>query len=317
MSSRSAPADPQVTLNSPNPEVSMNAEQLEKMGSGQGFIAALDQSGGSTPKALKLYGVDESEYSGDAEMFDAVHAMRTRIITSPSFGGDRILGAILFEDTMDRDIEGKGTVDYLWDVKQVVPILKVDKGLADEADGAQVMKPIPGLDDLLARAVAKGVFGTKMRSVIKQADATGVDAVVRQQFEIANQILDAGLVPIIEPEVDIHCPAKAEAEALLLAAITAQLDELRGDQQVMLKLTLPEVDDFYAPLVAHSSVLRVVALSGGYSRQESDERLTRQHGVVASFSRALTEGLTAQQSDAEFDAALDKAIASIFAASIT
>jgi len=295
----------------------MNAEQLEKMGSGQGFIAALDQSGGSTPKALKLYGVDESEYSGDAEMFDAVHAMRTRIITSPSFGGDRILGAILFEDTMDRDIEGKGTVDYLWDVKQVVPILKVDKGLADEADGAQVMKPIPGLDDLLARAVAKGVFGTKMRSVIKQADATGVDAVVRQQFEIANQILDAGLVPIIEPEVDIHCPAKAEAEALLLAAITAQLDELRGDQQVMLKLTLPEVDDFYAPLVAHSSVLRVVALSGGYSRQESDERLTRQHGVVASFSRALTEGLTAQQSDAEFDAALDKAIASIFAASIT
>ena len=295
----------------------MNQEQLARVRSGEGFIAALDQSGGSTPKALKLYGVDESEYSGDAEMFDAVHAMRTRIITSPSFGGDRILGAILFEDTMDRDIEGKGTVDYLWDVKQVVPILKVDKGLADEADGAQVMKPIPGLDELLARAVAKGVFGTKMRSVIKQADATGVDAVVRQQFEIANQILDAGLVPIIEPEVDIHCPDKAEAEALLLAASTARLDELRGDQQVMLKLTLPEVDDFYAPLVAHSSVLRVVALSGGYSRQESDERLTRQHGVVASFSRALTEGLTAQQSDAEFDAALDKAIASIFAASIT
>jgi fructose-bisphosphate aldolase, class I len=295
----------------------MNAQQLEKMGSGQGFIAALDQSGGSTPKALKLYGVDESSYSGDAEMFDAVHAMRTRIITSPSFNGDRILGAILFEDTMDREIEGKGTVDYLWGVKQVVPILKVDKGLADEADGAQVMKPIPGLDDLLSRAVAKGVFGTKMRSVIKQADATGVDAVVRQQFEIAQQILDAGLVPIIEPEVDIHCPDKAEAEGLLLSAIKGKLDELRGDQQVMLKLTLPEVDDFYAPLVSHSTVLRVVALSGGYSRQESDERLTRQHGVVASFSRALTEGLTAQQSDAEFDAALDSAIASIFAASIT
>ena len=295
----------------------MDQQQLEKMGSGKGFIAALDQSGGSTPKALKLYGVDESQYSGDAEMFDAVHAMRTRIITSPSFNGDRVLGAILFEMTMDREIEGKPTGEYLWGVKQVIPFLKVDKGLADEVDGAQVMKDIPDLDDLLKRAVAKGMFGTKMRSVIKSANPAGVDAVVRQQFEIGQQILDAGLVPIIEPEVDIHAPDKAEAEALLRSAIESKLDGLRGDQQVMLKLTLPEVDDFYAPLVSHSSVLRVVALSGGYSREESDERLSKQHGVIASFSRALTEGLTAQQSDAEFDAALDSAIGSIYKASIT
>jgi fructose-bisphosphate aldolase class I len=294
----------------------VNDQQLEKVRSGQGFIAALDQSGGSTPKALKLYGVEESEYSGDAEMFDMVHAMRTRIITSKSFNGDRILGAILFEDTMDRDIEGKNTVEYLWNVKNVVPFLKVDKGLADEADGAQVMKPIPNLDDLLSRANARGVFGTKMRSVIKQADKAGVDAVVSQQFEVAKQILAAGLVPIIEPEIDIKCPQKAEAEELLLAAIQRELDDL-GDQQIMLKLTLPEVDDFYKPLVDHPKVLRVVALSGGYSRAESDERLSRQHGVIASFSRALTEGLTAQQSDDEFDALLDSSIGSIFKASNT
>ncbi len=295
----------------------MNEQQLEKMRSGKGFIAALDQSGGSTPKALKLYGVDESEYSGDAEMFDAVHAMRTRIITSPSFNGDRVLGAILFEMTMDREIEGTPTGEYLWGTKQVIPFLKVDKGLADEVDGAQVMKDIPDLDVLLKRAVDKGMFGTKMRSVIKSANSAGVDAVVRQQFEIGQQILDAGLVPIIEPEVDINAPDKAEAEALLRSSIQGALDELRGDQQVMLKLTLPETDDFYAPLVSHSSVLRVVALSGGYSREESNERLSKQHGIIASFSRALTEGLTAQQSDAEFDAALDKAIAGITAASNT
>ena len=295
----------------------MDQQQLEKMGSGKGFIAALDQSGGSTPKALKLYGVDESQYSGDAEMFDAVHAMRTRIITSPSFNGDRVLGAILFEMTMDREIEGTPPGEYLGGVKQGIPCLKADKGRPDEVDGAQVMKDIPDLDDLLKRAVAKGMFGTKMRSVIKSANPAGVDAVVRQQFEIGQQILDAGLVPIIEPEVDIHAPDKAEAEALLRSAIESKLDGLRGDQQVMLKLTLPEVDDFYAPLVSHSSVLRVVALSGGYSREESDERLSKQHGVIASFSRALTEGLTAQQSDAEFDAALDSAIGSIYKASIT
>ena len=295
----------------------MNDDQFRKVENDHGFIAALDQSGGSTPKALKLYGVDESAYSNDAEMFDAVHAMRTRIITSPSFTGERILGAILFEDTMDRQIEGVGSAEYLWTVKGVVPFLKVDKGLADEADGAQVMKPIPGLDDLLARAVAHGVFGTKMRSVIKQADAAGVAAVVDQQFEIGRQILGAGLVPIIEPEVDIHTPNKAEAEDLLRTAILAQLDQLEPGQRVMLKLTPPEVDDQYAPLVAHPGVLRVVALSGGYPREEANARLSRQHGVIASFSRALTEGLSAQQSDDEFDAVLDTSIASIYAASIT
>lgn len=295
----------------------MNDDQFRKVENDHGFIAALDQSGGSTPKALKLYGVDESAYSNDAEMFDAVHAMRTRIITSPSFTGERILGAILFEDTMDRQIEGVGSAEYLWTVKHVVPFLKVDKGLADEADGAQVMKPIPGLDDLLARAVEHGVFGTKMRSVIKQADAAGVAAVVDQQFEIGRQILAAGLVPIIEPEVDIHTPNKAEAEDLLRAAILGQLDRLDPGQRVMLKLTPPEVDDHYAPLVAHPGVLRVVALSGGYPREEANARLSRQHGVIASFSRALTEGLSAQQSDEEFDAVLDSSIASIYAASTT
>jgi fructose-bisphosphate aldolase, class I len=295
----------------------MDQAQLTKVENDNGFIAALDQSGGSTPKALQVYGIDPSEYSSDAEMFDLVHAMRTRIVTSPSFNGDRILGAILFEMTMDREIEGLGSAEYLWNKKNVVPFLKVDKGLADEADGAQVMKPIPDLDSLLERAVTKGVFGTKMRSVIKQADAAGVGAVVDQQFDIGRQILGAGLVPIIEPEVDIHTPDKAGAEDLLRSAIVAQLDGLGADQRVMLKLTPPEHDDHYAPLVAHPNVLRVVALSGGYPRDEANERLSRQHGVIASFSRALTEGLTAQQTDEEFDAVLDSSIASIFAASIT
>lgn len=294
----------------------MNQEQLDKVGTGAGFIAALDQSGGSTPKALRLYGLDESAYGNDAEMFDLIHAMRTRIMRSPSFNGDRVLGAILFEDTMDREVDGQGTADYLWNAKGVVPFLKVDKGLADEADGAQVMKPIGGLDELLQRAVEKNVFGTKMRSVIKLANGAGVDAVVDQQFEVGRQILGAGLVPIIEPEIDIHSPEKAEAEALLLTAITRNADAL-GDQKVMLKLTLPETDGFYDSLVAHPNVLRVVALSGGYSREEANARLSRNHGMIASFSRALTEGLTAQQSDAEFDAALDQSIGSIFEASRT
>jgi fructose-bisphosphate aldolase class I len=295
----------------------VNVEQLRKIEGGRGFIAALDQSGGSTPKALRLYGLDETAYSNDQEMFDRIHEMRSRIITSPSFNGDRILGAILFEMTMDRQIEGKGSAEFLWEDKNVVPFLKVDKGLADEVDGAQVMKPIPDLDALLARAVAHGVFGTKMRSVIKLADAAGVDAVVSQQFEVGRQILDAGLVPIIEPEVDIHSPQKAAAEDLLKAAILAGLDGLGSDQRVMLKLTLPDADGFYTDLVQHPRVLRVVALSGGYSREEANAHLARNHGVVASFSRALTEGLTAQQSDAEFDAALDASIASIYAASVT
>ncbi|HEY6533649.1 MAG TPA: fructose bisphosphate aldolase [Acidimicrobiales bacterium] len=295
----------------------MNTEQFEKVKSAEGFIAALDQSGGSTPKALGLYGLDESAWSNDEEMFDLIHQMRTRIITSPSFNGDRILGAILFEQTMDREIEGKGTAEYLWGIKQVVPFLKVDKGLADEADGAQVMKPMGGLDDLLARAVAKGVFGTKMRSVIKVADPTGVTAVAAQQFEIGRQILGHGLVPIIEPEVDINSPSKAEAETLLKERIVAELDGIADGSHIMLKLTLPEQDGFYADLVAHPKVLRVVALSGGYSRDEANARLARNPGVIASFSRALTEGLSAQQSDAEFDSALDSTIQSIFEASRT
>jgi fructose-bisphosphate aldolase class I len=293
----------------------MNQEQLRKVKTGHGFIAALDQSGGSTPKALKLYGIDEGAYSGDAEMFGLMHDMRSRIMSSPSFTGDRILGAILFEDTMDRQIEGRDTPDYLWTVKNVVPFLKVDKGLADETDGAQVMKPIPDLDDLLRRAVAKNVFGTKMRSVIKHANPAGVKAVVDQQFDIGRTILAAGLVPIIEPEIDIHSPTKAEAEAQLKDAILAQLNRLNPDQFVMLKLTLPEQDNFYTELVEHPNVARVVALSGGYSREEACDRLHRNKGVVASFSRALTEGLTAQQTDKEFDAALDASIASIFEAS--
>jgi fructose-bisphosphate aldolase class I len=295
----------------------MNAEQLDKITRERGFIAALDQSGGSTPKALKLYGIDESQYSNDAEMFDLMHAMRARIITNPAFHGDRILGAILFEQTMDRQIEGTDTADYLWQEKRVVPFVKVDKGLTDESDGVQLMKPMPGLDDLLDRAVGKHVFGTKMRSVVKLADPTGVKAIVDQQFEIGEQILAKGLVPIIEPEVDIKSPQKAEAEELLRTSLHAAIDALGSDGPVMLKLTLPDVDDFYADLVAHPRVLKVVALSGGYSREEANARLARNHGVVASFSRALTEGLTAQLSDDEFTAALDAAIGSIHEASRT
>jgi len=295
----------------------MNSEQFEKLRTGKGFVAALDQSGGSTPKALHLYGIEESAYTGDEEMFALMHAMRARIITSPSFNGDRILAAILFENTMDRQIEGRDTAAYLWDVKHVVPILKVDKGLVDEADGVQLMKPMPGLDALLERARDKGIFGTKMRSVVKLANGAGVNAIVDQQFEIGSQILGAGLVPILEPEVDIKSPEKAAAEQLLKAAILAGLDQLPDDQSVMLKLTLPDTDDFYTELVKHPRVLRVVALSGGYTRDEANARLARNHGVVASFSRALTEGLSAQQTGDEFDAALDESIASIFAASIT
>ena len=294
----------------------MNSEQIQKVRDGQGFIAALDQSGGSTPKALKLYGVGEDEYSGETEMYDRIHEMRSRIVTSPSFNGDRVLGAILFEKTMDRQIDGVDSGEYLWNEKQVVPFLKVDKGLADEADGAQVMKPIDGLDELLGRAVEKGMFGTKMRSVIKLANQTGVDAVVDQQFDIGEQILAAGLVPIIEPEVDINSPEKAEAEELLKAGILRRLDGLGDDRQIMLKLTLPEQDGFYTELVEHPKVLRVVALSGGYSREDANARLARNPGVIASFSRALTEGLSAQQSDEEFDAALGDAIESIYRASI-
>ncbi|MEP7328247.1 MAG: fructose bisphosphate aldolase [Betaproteobacteria bacterium] len=295
----------------------MNPQQLEQMQSGKGFVAALDQSGGSTPKALGLYGIKPDAYAGDAAMFDLVHAMRTRIVTSPAFDGKRILGAILFEQTMDRDIEGRGTADYLWNVKHVVPFLKVDSGLADEANDVQVLKPMPHLDALLARAKGKGIFGTKMRSVIKHANAKGIDDVVAQQFALGKQILAAGLMPIIEPEVDIHATDKDGAERLLKAAIVKQLDALGPDQRVMLKLTLPSVDDFYASLVKHPNVLRVVALSGGYSRDDANARLARNHGVIASFSRALTEGLTAQQSEQAFNAALDASIASIAKASLT
>jgi fructose-bisphosphate aldolase class I len=292
-------------------------QQKAKFRNEPGFIAALDQSGGSTPKALRLYGVPETAYSNDAQMMDLIHAMRSRIVTSPAFTGERILGAILFEDTMDRDIEGRPTAEYLWDVKKVVPILKVDKGLEAEASGVQLMKPMPGLDTLLARAKAKGIFGTKMRSVIKQADPAGIKAIVDQQFAVARQIIAAGLVPIIEPEVDIRCPDKAAAEDLLKAELQARLDELAPGQLVMLKLTLPEKDNLYADLIAHENVLKVVALSGGYSRDEANQRLARQKGMVASFSRALTEGLTAQQSDADFNAALDESIESIYQASKT
>jgi fructose-bisphosphate aldolase, class I len=295
----------------------MNEQMRSKIAGGRGFIAALDQSGGSTPKALKLYGVNEDQYSGDTEMYDRIHEMRTRIVTSPAFNGDRVLGAILFENTMDRQIEGRGSAAYLWDVKQVVPFLKVDKGLEDIVNGAQTMKSMPQLDALLAKAVAAGVFGTKMRSVIAEANPAGVKAVVDQQFEVGRQILAAGLMPIIEPEVDINSATKAEAEALLRDAITAQLESLGSGQQVMLKLTLPSADGFYDSLVAHPAVLKVVALSGGYSREEANARLGRNRGIIASFSRALTEGLTAQQSDTEFDAALDAAIQGIYDASIT
>jgi fructose-bisphosphate aldolase, class I len=294
----------------------VNAEQYDKMAKDAGFVAALDQSGGSTPKALRLYGISEDEYSGDEQMFDLVHEMRTRIITSPSFDGNRILAAILFENTMDREIEDRPTADYLWNEKRVVPILKVDKGLADEEDGAKVMKPMPGLDDLLAHAVDNGIFGTKMRSFIT-LPGKGLDALVNQQFEVAEQILGHGLIPIIEPEVDIHSPQKAEAEEQLKDGLLDGVNRLGNEQTVMLKLTLPDTDNLYADLVEHPKVLRVLALSGGYSRDEACARLARNHGVIASFSRALTEGLTAQQSDEEFDAMLDKSIAQIAAASAT
>jgi fructose-bisphosphate aldolase class I len=294
-----------------------NAEQLAKIKTAPGFIAALDQSGGSTPKALGLYGITEDAWSNDEEMFTVVHEMRSRIMTSPVFNGDRILGAILFENTMDREVEGQSTASYLWNVKNVVPFLKVDKGLADAVDGAQVMKPMPDLDALLEKAKAAGIFGTKMRSVIKEANAAGIKAVVNQQFEIGRRIVAAGLVPIIEPEVDIHCPDKEGAEEILHAAIMDHLNDLGDDEIVMLKLTLPEKDNLYADCIAHPNVARVVALSGGYSREEANERLARQSGMVASFSRALAEGLSAQQSDEEFNATLDASIASIFAASNT
>jgi fructose-bisphosphate aldolase class I len=295
----------------------MNEDQLHKMREAPGFIAALDQSGGSTPKALKLYGIPEDSFSGDDEMFDLIHQMRARIIKSPAFNGDRILGAILFEQTMDRQIDGLETGDFLWSKKNIVPFLKIDKGLEAEADGVQLMKPMPGLDELLERGVARNMFGTKERSVIKLANAAGVEAIVTQQFQVGGTVLRHGLVPILEPEIDIHSPEKAKAEELLLQALLSGLEQVPDGQQVMLKLTLPETDGFYTELVEHPKVLRVVALSGGYSREEANARLSRNPGVVASFSRALTEGLSAQQSDEEFDAALDAAVSSIFAASTT
>ena len=295
--------------------IAVNAEQLQKVKTSPGFIAALDQSGGSTPKALRLYGVQENTWSSDEEMFAIVHQMRTRIITSPALNGDRIIGAILFENTMDREIEGQPTADFLWNVKRVVPFLKVDQGLAAEKDGVQLMKPMPMLAALLDKARAKRIFGTKMRSFIKRADEAGTKNIVIQQFEIAQQIISANLVPIIEPEIDIHCPEKGKAEQLLKAAILEKVNELPDGQFIMLKLTLPEQNDFYAEFVKHPRVLRVVALSGGYSREEANNRLRKNHGVVASFSRALVEGLTAQQSDAEFNAMLDKSIQCIFDAS--
>ena len=295
----------------------MNTEQLEKIATGSGFIAALDQSGGSTPKALKAYGVEESEYNDDIEMFDRIHEMRTRIITSQSFSGTRILGAILFENTMDRSIDGMGSADYLWNVKGVVPFLKVDKGLADERQGVQLMKPIDGLGSLLDKALGNRIFGTKMRSVIKSADEDGINAVVDQQFEIGNEILQAGLMPIIEPEVDINSPEKSACEGLMRDAILRNLELLSEGETVMLKLTLPEEDNFYSGLVESEKILRVVALSGGYSREEANARMSRNSGVVASFSRALTEGLSAQQSQSEFDSLLNSSIQSIFDASNT
>jgi len=295
----------------------LNEEQVQKMKLQPGFIAALDQSGGSTPKALALYGIKEGAWSNEDEMFAIVHQMRTRMITSPAFNGKRIIGAILFEDTMDRDIEGQPTGDYLWHVKRVVPFLKVDKGLATEKDGVQLMKPMPALGVLLEKGKAKRMFGTKMRSFIKQANEAGIKDIVKQQFELAAQIIAAGLVPIVEPEVDIHCPEKAKAEALLKATILEKLQQLPAGQLVMLKLTLPEQDNFYADFVKYPNVLRVVALSGGYSRDEANNRLRRNHGIIASFSRALAEGLSAQQSDADFNATLDQSIQSIFEASNT
>jgi fructose-bisphosphate aldolase, class I len=297
--------------------IGLNEQQLQKMRSHAGFIAALDQSGGSTPKALALYGIKEGAWSNEEEMFAIVHQMRTRMITSPRFTGERIIGAILFENTMDRDIHGQPAANFLWNVKGVVPFLKVDKGLDAEKEGVQLMKPIPALAELLEKAKSKRIFGTKMRSVIKQANAEGIKNIVNQQFELAGQIIAAGLMPIVEPEVDIHCSEKAKAEGLLKAAILEKLNQLPQGQMVMLKLTLPEQDNFYADFVKHPKVLRVVALSGGYSRDEANMRLRRNHGVVASFSRALAEGLSAQQSDTDFNAMLDKSIQTIFDASNT
>jgi fructose-bisphosphate aldolase class I len=290
-------------------------DMLDKIRSDSGFIAALDQSGGSTPKALRLYGVMESEYNGDEEMFRKVHDMRTRIVTSKVFDGSRVLGAILFENTLDRDIAGKPSAEYLWQVKQVVPFLKVDKGLQDEVNGTQLLKPITNLNELLAKANKQNVFGTKMRSVIKLANAEGIEAVVAQQFDVAKQILAAGLIPIIEPEIDIHSPEKAAAEVLLKAALLKHLDTLSNDQQVMFKVTLPETANFYHDLLGHPRLLKLVALSGGYSRDEANQRLSQNKGMIASFSRALTEGVSAQQSDAEFDRVLDATIESIYQAS--
>lgn len=295
----------------------LNEQQLQKIKAQPGFIAALDQSGGSTPGALKAYGIKESAWSDEDEMFGLVHQMRARIITSASFTGERILGAILFENTMDRDIEGQPTADYLWNVKRVVPFLKVDKGLAAEKEGVQLMKPMPSLEQLVNRAREKRIFGTKMRSFIKQANASGINNIVSQQFDAARQIIDAGLVPIIEPEVDIHCPEKEKAEELLKAAILEDLNRLATGEWVMLKITLPDRDNFYAECTSHPNVVRVVALSGGYTREQANERLRRNRGIVASFSRALVEGLSAQQSDAQFNAVLDQSIKSIFEASNT
>jgi fructose-bisphosphate aldolase class I len=295
----------------------MNTKQNECMRTGKGFIAALDQSGGSTPKALKLYGIAETEYSGEDQMFDKIHEMRARIITSPSFTSDRVIAAILFEQTMDRDISGKPTATYLWENKGVVPILKIDKGLAAEADGVQLMKPFPDLDKLLKRAVEKGIFGTKERSVIKEANPAGIKAIAAQQFEWGKQVLAHGLVPILEPEVDIKSPSKAECEKLLKKELLAGLDGLKEGEQVIFKLTIPSEPDFYADLIKHPKVLRVVALSGGYSREDACEKLAKNHGMIASFSRALTEGLSAQQSDDEFNKMLKAAVDKIQKASIT
>ncbi|NRA83915.1 MAG: fructose bisphosphate aldolase [Gammaproteobacteria bacterium] len=292
-------------------------QQLEKIKSQNGFIAALDQSGGSTPKALKLYGVDDSAWTNDEGMYSVVHQMRARIMTSQSFTGERVIGAILFENTMDREVAGKTTAEYLWSVKQVVPFLKVDKGLSDEANGVQLMKPMPQLDELLAKAKSKGIFGTKMRSVIKLANQAGITAVVKQQFDVAKQIIAAGLVPIIEPEVDINSSEKAAAEAMLQTAVLAELDLLSSDQQVMLKVTLPEVVNSYAACIAHPNMVKVVALSGGYDRDHANERLTANTGIIASFSRALSQGLSAQQSNEEFDRIMDTSIEAIYQASST
>ena len=297
--------------------MTINADQLERIRTGRGFVAALDQSGGSTPKALKLYGVDESAYTSESEMFDLIHAMRTRIITSPAFTSDRVLAAILFEHTMDRQIEGVGTAQFLWERKGIVPFLKVDQGLAEQADGVQLMKPMPELDDLLSRALTHEIFGTKMRSVIHEAHPAGIQAVVEQQFEIAAEILFRGLVPIIEPEVDIKSATKREAEELLRDELRSALEPLSPDQRVMFKLSIPSEPNFYEEFMQHPNVLRVVALSGGYHRDEANALLKQNRGLIASFSRALSEGLTAQQSDDEFNSMLDSTIQSIFDASVT